>query len=170
MTTHAPPSQPTTNRRPLAVTLQKRITMIFTDKLKEIENRLSPEMDRLLNLALEKQNHIGDLLLLRENGFFQEEIVEYNKDNEYQFNPHVVGLGREGHSEHTHYLFIHKYRTNNIHKQTLKEYLGELKFSPDKQEKINKITELEATSIQLEMLIYLKFWEADLIIKKLYQN
>jgi len=130
---------------------------------------LSPEIDRLMDIALEKQNHIGDLLLLKENGFYEKKIAEYNKINTTKLNPHVIGPSHEGHSEHAHCLFIHKYRTNNIHKLSYKKYLEEIEYAPEKRNLIDKLIELEETTIQLEMLIYLKFWEADLIIKKLYQ-
>lgn len=43
--------------------------MIFIDKLKEREQLLNPEFDRLIDLAWNNQSHIGDLLLLHINGF-----------------------------------------------------------------------------------------------------
>ncbi len=46
--------------------------MIFKDKLDEKTKLIRPEIDKLLDLALKNQNHIGDLLLCHVNGFFQE--------------------------------------------------------------------------------------------------
>lgn len=81
----------------------------------------------------------------------------------------MIGPGHEGHSEYTHYKFIDKYRTSNISRITHQQYVEELKYSPENQQKINEWSEFEGTSIHLKMLIYLKFWEADSIIKMLYQ-
>lgn len=143
--------------------------MIFKDKLDEKTKQLSSEIDRLLDLACERQNHIGDLLLFRVNGFYNESTLEWNKHQDKKFDPHVIGPGSEGHSEHAHYSFIHKYRTTNIVKLTLKEYLDVIKYTPEKSKQIDELVDIEETGIQIEMLIYIKFWEADLIIKKLYQ-
>jgi len=86
-----------------------------------------------------------------------------------KLNPHVIGPGKEGHSENAHYKFIHEYRTKNIHDLDYTEYLKLHIYNPERNEEIEKLLKFERNSIQVEMLIYLKFWEADLIIKKLYQ-
>jgi hypothetical protein len=39
----------------------------------------------------------------------------------------------------------------------------------ERQKEIDELTKIESYSIQMEMLIYLKIWEADLFIKKMYQ-
>ena len=103
------------------------------------------------------------------NGFYEESISESNTFSEKKYNPHVIGLGPEGHSELTHYSFIHKYRTTNISKLNYPDYLKLHEYTSDRSKEIEELIDLEETSIQLEMLVYLKFWEADLIIKKLYQ-
>lgn len=143
--------------------------MIFKDKIIETDNLLSKEFDRLFWYALKSQNHHSDLLLMHVNGFYNEEVLNWNKFNSKNFNPHLVGLNFEGHSEKTHYSFIHKYRTINVNEAPLSEYLEKIKYDPKRQQEIEELIEIEETSIQLEMLIYLKFWEADMIIKKIYQ-
>ena len=146
--------------------------MIFQDILKEKSDSILPEVDRLLNYAWENQSHIGNLLLFSENGFFQESILEWNKHQEKQFNPHSIGPGMEGLSEHTHYKFIDKYRTTHIHSLNHADYIKQFVMEVWDKEisaRNNALIETEETTIQLEMLIYLKFWEADSIIKKLYQ-
>ena len=143
--------------------------MIFKDKLDEKTKLLSLEINRLLDIACERQYHIGDLLLFRVNGFYNDRTLEWNKLQEQKFNPHVIGPGSEGHSEHAHYSFIHNYRTKNIAKLSLLEYLEEIKYTPENRQHIDELVALEEKSIEIEMLIYLKFWEADLIIKRLYQ-
>lgn len=144
--------------------------MIFKDKLKEKGLIIRPEIDKLLDIAWNKQAHIGDLLLFHINGFYQEDTLIWNENNpEKKFNPHVIGPGSEGHSEQAHYSFIHKYRTTNISKLTYPEYLKLHECTQERSKEIDELVDIEETSIQLEMLIYLKFWETDMIIKKLYQ-
>lgn len=144
--------------------------MIFKDKLEEKVSIIYPEINNLLDIALNKQAHIGDLLLFHINGFYQEDTLIWNKNNpKNKFNPHVFGPGSEGHSEQTHHSFIHKYKTTNISKLTHPEYLKLHEWTQKRSKEIDELVDIEETSIQLEMLIYLKFWEADMIIKKLYQ-
>lgn len=143
--------------------------MIFIDQLKEREKILNPEFENLLDLALNNQSHIGDLLLLKINGFYDESFAGFTTDNGKKLNPHVIGPGSSGHSESTHYSFIHKYRTTNIYESSYSEYLKKHEWSSEGSKEIDELVELEETGIQLEMLIYLKFWEADMVIKKLYQ-
>lgn len=92
--------------------------MIFTDKIKSINNLLNPEFDKLFMLALEKQAHKSDLLLLKINGFFEESLINT------ELNPHVIGPNKEGLSEQTHYTFIDMYRNNRtITKESHSDYL-----------------------------------------------
>ena len=98
--------------------------MIFVDKLVERENVLNPKLDRLFDSAFKNQSHPGDLLLLYINGFYRADTIQLNERLGQKLNPHVIGPGSEGHSEQTHYAFIHKYRTMNISKLSYPEYLN----------------------------------------------
>ncbi len=142
---------------------------IYHDIVKGKNKLIGTELIRLLDLAWDNQGHIGDLLLFHVNGFFNEELVPFNEHSTKKLNPHVVGPGKEGHSEHAHYKFIHLYKTTNTAKITYQEYLELVKWDPKRKKEIDKLVEFEELSIQIEMLVYLKFWEADMIIKKLYQ-
>lgn len=143
--------------------------MIFKDILDEKTAILGPEINKLIELAWKNQAHPGDLLLISENGAFDEQIKQYGKVSDRKLNPHVVGPGNIGLSESTHYKFIHNYRINNIYEQTFEKYLDQIKYKKEKQAQIDALIDIEELSIQVEMLVYLKFWEADLIIKKFYQ-
>lgn len=143
--------------------------MIFIDKLREFDTPLEKEVDKLFAMAIKNQSHNGDLLLLHENGFYDSDTHFFNKHSEKKFNPHSIGPGNEGHSEYTHYLFIDKYRQNNIHELGFKEYLKLYKYSEEREKEIDDLQNIEGLGIQLEMLIYIKIWEADLFIKKLYE-
>ena len=143
--------------------------MIFKDKIISFDKLYSKEFDRLFKIALNSQNHPSDLLLLNVNGFYDKKILDWNKNYSKKLNPHLVGPNIEGFSEKTHYSFIHKYRTTNIIQTPFAQFLEDVKYDTKKQKEIEELIEIEETTIQLEMLIYLKFWEADMIIKKLYQ-
>ena len=145
--------------------------MIFKDILKSKGLPLSKEFDNLLQVAYSTQKHKGDLLLIYINGFYQPEIEEWNKSPNVKekLNPHVIGIGVEGHSEQSHYSFIHKYRTTHISELDSVEYLKKFEWSQDRKTEIDELIEAEETTIQLEMLVYLKIWEADMIIKKFYE-
>lgn len=143
--------------------------MIFKDKLQEISNKTSPEFEKLVNSAWLNQTFYSDLLLIHINGFHELDILKWNNGKSKQLNPHVIGPGQEGHSEITHYEFINKYRQSFLLDTPYNEYLKEFEWAPEKQKRIDALLDIEETSIQLEMLVYLKIWEADLIIKRLYQ-
>lgn len=143
--------------------------MIFKDKLVELEKAFTPELDRLFDEVLKNQTHESDLLLIHINGSYRADTETLNAGSDVKFDPHVIGPGHEGHSEQTHYNFIDKYRRTHIANLTLPEYVKLHEYSPERKEEIEKLVDIEETTIQLEMLIYLKFWEADMIIKKFYQ-
>lgn len=141
--------------------------MLFTDILNKKTEELQPEFDKLFKDILDNQTHDGDLLLTRVNGFYYPEAN--NWDNTLIKNPYMIGPNTEGHSDHWHYKFIHNYRQTSVSSLSYTEYIQKFEWSEEKAKEIDALTENESTSIQLEMLIYIKIWEADLFIKKLYQ-
>ena len=143
--------------------------MIFKDILSENAEKIDSEFSKLLEIAYHNSIHKGDLLLVYLNGFHEPKMVEWNEKNSPKLNPHVIGIGQEGHSEGLHYEFIHKYRMENLYPLTHPEYLKQLVWTPERKTEIDELILKEEYSIQLEMLIYLKVWEADLIIKRFYQ-
>ena len=75
----------------------------------------------------------------------------------------------EGFSERSHFHFIDKYRTTFVFNKSSEEYRNSLIWSSERSSEIEEVLREEALSIQLEMLIYLKIWEADLFIKWMYE-
>jgi hypothetical protein len=142
--------------------------MIFRDKLDEKLDLLKPEFEKIFQFGLKSQSHHSDLLLLHVNGFYNDYLDSVNQKSPQKFNPHVIGWNDERHSE-AHYNFIHQYRTTSIVKFTFNEHLTNVKWDSTKSKEIDQIIKTEEISIQLEMLIYLKFWEADFLLKKLYE-
>ncbi len=122
--------------------------MLYLSKLEEVTRRLKPEFEKLFIEVLNNQNHIGDLLLVYHNFSLNTKFP-----NLKGYSPYIMGLGFEGFSERTHYEFIDTYRKNNL----------------IKDQSILVSNSIEELSIQIEMLIYLKIWECDLFIKKIYQ-
>ena len=146
--------------------------MIFKDIVSYKKAKLSAEFDRLIEYAWKNQSHVGNLLLLYVNGFYRDKNPEISKLNNEKYTPYTIGRGFEKESEYVHYNFIHKYRTTNVHPQNHSEYIQQFDQKLGDRRFIDRnraLIEIEGTSIQIEMLIYLKFWEADMIIKKLYQ-
>ncbi len=145
--------------------------MIFKDKLEKIKNEINPEFQKLINYAWLNQTYYTDLLLVYVNGFFEQNILNWNKTNKNKLNPHVIGPGVEGHSEDTHYAFINKYRHEFLTSVPYQEYLKKIEWSNKKEDqiRIQNLADFEESTIHLEMLIYLKIWEADLVIKKFYE-
>lgn len=141
--------------------------MLFIDKLNIKTQELQPEFEKLFRDILNNQTHEGDLLLVRINGFYHPEA--HNWDNVENKSPYMIGLNDEGHSDLLHYKFIDDYRKKSISNLNYDEYLAKHIWSDENAKAIKDLTEEEGMSIQLEMLVYLKIWEADLFIKKLYQ-
>ncbi|MBK7342493.1 MAG: hypothetical protein IPJ06_04915 [Saprospiraceae bacterium] len=142
--------------------------MLFKDKLDDIAKKLAPEFDKLFERVIETQTHDGDLLLFVENGLYNPEVHTWNNLKE-KTSPYMFGPSNEGHSWITHYKFIHAYRTNAVTDVSFEEYLEKIEYSQERKDEINFLKENEGQSIQLEMLVYLKIWEADAFIKRFYQ-
>lgn len=142
--------------------------MLFNEKLNEIGKKLSPEFDKLFKKVSSSQSHTGDLLLIQENGLYYPDVHSWNNLKE-KMSPYMIGPGFERLSYNTHYEFIHSYRTTSIANIKIDDYLKELEYKPEKRKEIDQLKEFEGQSIQFEMLLYLKIWEADFFIKTFYQ-
>jgi hypothetical protein len=141
--------------------------MIFTDLLNQKNKLVFPELRKLVDMAHANQTHPGDLLLISENGSYEYDPPILNGE---QMAPFLLGPGKEGLSFHTHSDFIKRFIDDNIiTDSTYEEYRSRLTYSEERKEEINNLQEAEAHSIQLEMLVYLKIWESDAFIKRLYQ-
>ena len=119
--------------------------MLYLNLLEKYRKLLNPEFQLLEKKIIENQKYFGDFLLVYTN-FFKSDFPKNN-------SPYKMGPNFEGLSGITHFNFIDTYRKINILENDLIEI-------PIGQKKL---------SIQIEMLIYLKIWECDYFIKKLYQ-
>lgn len=142
--------------------------MLFNELIIKTNNLLQPEFDRLFFKAMKNQTHEGDMLILSENGFYLPEALTWDNLDE-PISPYMLGPSNEGHSEMTHYRFINHYRKTSVAHIEYSEYLKLVEYSESRSAEIDKLNAIEETTINFEMLIYLKIWEADTFIKKLYQ-
>jgi len=142
--------------------------MIFRGILDKKTADLQPEFDNLVNAAFKNQTHSGDLLLIHINGFYNEEAHSWDNLGK-KLSPYMIGPNSEGHSESLHHEFIGEHLKREILDQNYEEYKALHQWSAERDEEIRALTKTEEYSIQHEMLIYLKIWEMDLFIKKLYQ-
>lgn len=143
--------------------------MIFKDILYKKQKALEPEIQHLVELAYQNQVHSGDLLLVLTNGFYSEVLAAANEIEGKNFNPYAVGPDKIGLSEKLHHNFINDYVQNNLASISYEDYLAKLEEYAPLNKHNNQWTRQEEKTIQFEMLIYLKFWEADMIIKRFYQ-
>jgi len=129
--------------------------MLFEELINKKLPIVREAIDELISTALDNQSHPQDVLLVIIHSFYNNKIpkefrAEYNL-SEFSFGPADIGR-----SEETHYDFIAWYFNN--HRVNRENFLEEL-------QKDKELKRLEDLSINFEKSIYLKFWEADMIIK-----
>ena len=133
--------------------------MIFKEILKKQEPIVKEAVEELFNNAEKNQTHPQDILLILANGFYNEDFsLEFYKKT--KLSPYVIGIGLIGFSEITQYKFYDWYRKSHI--VMLSEFKKKLKDNKN-------LAEFEKISIHIEKNIYLKFWESDMILKKMLQ-
>lgn len=137
--------------------------MLFLDKLEQKRSAIEGEFDKLFSLCIEKQTHPSELLLLVINGAYE------NTLNNSDLSPYVIGGGDEGFIEYTQEKFINWYKTSATVVKSYSEYSKSLEYSPERKKEIDRVREEEYMTVQFELMIYLKIWESDMLIKRLYQ-
>lgn len=140
--------------------------MLFKEILDERYTALSPLFNELFDLALKRQTHSGDLLLVLENGFLTEEPDPDHAGKVKMF--YNVGPNMEYHCETANHNFIRQY-IRSVVDMPYEEYKKLHKYSEERQEEIDELQFVESNTIQVEMLIYMKIWEGETFLKKIYQ-
>ncbi len=132
--------------------------MLFAETLAALHPSVEQATEELFTVAFRNQTHPQDLLLVNENaGPNKIEIT----------NPHLVGrvsgygygTGIEGFVEQCQSKFYSGYVNTTFSKV---QVMQDIKTSQELQQ-------TEENSIHLELLLYLKFWESESILKKLFQ-
>lgn len=133
--------------------------MVFTETLIACQNEVREAVDELFDTAFKNQKVNTDLLLVIIHGYLDTKHLEFHKRE--KVSPYVFGPDHIGHSLHTFYDFFHFYRTSNTTKEEFEELLGD----PEKKEDVERQVEL---TLNIELLIYMKFWESDMLLRQLY--
>lgn len=137
--------------------------MLFDEYLVKYKSEIKIAVKELLTKAIKNQTHEGDLFLINLHGFFQKEIEEAKVSNpSLNLSPYVFGPGHEAYEEDqasNRFYFRLRSNINNGDRAKFYEYK---KTDNSWEDERNMI-------VQLEMYMYLKFWESDMILKKLTQ-
>jgi hypothetical protein len=132
--------------------------MLFKDTL----NNLKPEVDtavtELFNAVQSNQTHEQDLLLTHINGSYEESLKEYKE----KLSPFVFGPGGWIYNaDETQYRFYDAYR------HTIEEIPRDVYFE-DFDSNLKKQFDYDFL-LQIELMVFLKFWESEPMLKRLYQ-
>ena len=133
--------------------------MVYIETLKKYSNEVESAVDELFTQAFQNQKYDTDLLIVLIHGFYQgsfPEFFEKNKLSPYTFGPDYAGLSLD-----TFYEFFHSYRTSAISR---KAFHVKLKQKKNK----TQAEHIERIYVNLELLIYLKFWESDFLLRQMY--
>lgn len=133
--------------------------MVFTETLKTYQNEVKEAVDELFDAAFKNQKADNDLLLVIIHGYLDVKHLEFHKRE--KLSPYVFGPEHIGHSLQAFYDFFHSYRTSAISKKKFEKLLAD----PVKKEALEHQEEL---ALNIELLIYMKFWESDLLLRQLY--
>lgn len=133
--------------------------MVFTETLNTYRDEIKEAVDELFDAAFKNQIADNDLLIVIIHGYYDADNLEFHTRE--KLSPYVFGPAHVGFSLDTFYEFFHFYRVNPLSKPGFETLLAD----PAQKE----IAEhQERLALNLELLIYLKFWESDLLLRQLY--
>ena len=131
--------------------------MVFRETIKKLDRGVKKAVDDFFRTAEQNQKTENDILLVKIHGFLDRESKAGL--NKIRFSEYVFGPGQEGLSADRFYEFFNIYRHQITSK---KNFLEDIKKQKD------EVEQAERMSVDIELLIYLKFWESDLILRQLY--
>jgi len=131
--------------------------MLFKETLDRLRPEVETALDEIFQAVLSKQTHEQDLLLIEINGFYEK---DYDTPD-VKISPFLFGPGDWGYeTDHTQYRFFDFYRRTII-SELREDYFKDYDTNKEKQD-------LYDITLQMELMVYLKFWESDRMLKKLY--
>lgn len=130
--------------------------MIYNETLLEFDNIVAEAVSQLVNLADQNQKNDNDILLVVINGWRNSEYEMAFRNK--KISPFMFGPGLLGHCFTSIYEFYDIYRKGINFKSKISS----------KERNTEEFKTKEKLSIDVELMIYLKFWEADLILFKIY--
>lgn len=138
--------------------------MIFEETHNQERQLIRPNLNALFELASKNQTHPSDLFLVVHQGYYEQRL----EGNDLNLSKYVLGLpGEPGWEYWTAYNFINEYRKANL--GSLEEYNNYKSSIAGDGIKQRELLNDESISVQIEQLVYLKFWESNFIIRQLYQ-
>jgi hypothetical protein len=134
--------------------------MIFRDLILQLKEGVATAVQELFSTAHAKQTHGQDLLLVDQHGFYSEVLADSRVRAQHRLSPYRIGPDEIGFGELTFYEFIDWYRQSHV--------LDKADFEKQVAQEA-EMAKHEQLTIQIEQSIYLRFWEADSLLKKYYQ-
>lgn len=125
--------------------------MVFADLLKTNDSDVGKAVDELFAAAQSNQHHPQDLLLVDQHAFH---------DPELGATSFLIGPGMIGWAEQTFYKFIDWYRQSHMIDRST--FIQDVQTDP-------QVAANEILMLQVELSIYVRFWESDFLIKQLVQ-
>lgn len=135
--------------------------MIFKDLIEDLGENVAAAVNELFDVAQANQTHPQDLLLVDQHGFQNERLAGHRVAGRPRVSPYMLGPDLIGFAERTFYKFIDWYRKSH---RVPDRAEFEKQLAGDPQQQIH-----EDLFLQIEQGIYLRFWESDLILKRLHQ-
>lgn len=134
--------------------------MLFSETLDKHYPQVKEALGELFDAVRANQTHEQDLLLVEINGFYRDELEKPLPDGE-KLSPFVFGIGGWSYfADKTQYRFFHHYR-QTFDKKPRVNFFFDYKTNLEKQQFYD-------ISLQIELMVYLKFWESDVMLRKLY--
>lgn len=135
--------------------------MIFKETLDKFKMEVEEALDELFGAVKTNQTHEQDLLLIEINGFYEEKHNEPEVKKRFNLSPFVFGpQGWTYFADRTQYNYFNFWR-RNISGETRNQFFSDYDTNLDKETTYDII-------LQQELMIYLKFWESDRMLKKIY--
>lgn len=131
--------------------------MIFSETINQYNSQVESAVDELFQNAEMCQKNENDILAVYIHAFLDHRHAKHYVENnisEFVFGPDTVGL-----CKNRFYEFFEIYRHQIQSRKQFETQLKRDKTLAELQERI---------SIDQELMIYLKFWESDLILRQLY--
>ncbi len=129
--------------------------MLFEETINKYKDEVASAVDQLYDSAYQYQVNENDLLLVLENGLkkeYDEATLKRLKITPYHIGPDFIGLRYD-----TFYQFINYYR-NGI--KSKKEFIKEFNDEKTRESFFDFYRDFQ-------LLLYMKFWETDLILRRL---
>ncbi len=131
--------------------------MLFWETLLRLKPEIDKTLDELFDVVKSNQQNEQDLLLIIINGFYEKSLEKNGK-----LSPFVFGTGGWSYyADSDQYFFYDSYR-GTINETPRDKYFKDYDENDKKQAEYRFL-------LHIELMVYLKFWESEQTLKRLYQ-